>query len=129
MKKNSVSPIDSLSEEPLILRENDTEDKQVNRYLGKMEIDMSKLHVVARINDQEAVKNLVANGMGVSFISEIAARNYIDARRVISFDLQSDEGRMIYLAHKKHAELPAQVKQFIAYTESVTIHSKSHQEE
>lgn len=126
MKNARRTPLDSLADEPLILRESDEADKQSNRFLGRMGILSSQLHAVARINDQEAVKNLVAGGMGISFISEMAAHDYIEEKRVISFELQSDDGRLIYLVHKKSVELPPHIKQFISYVESVCVRKNAY---
>ena len=99
----------------MILREIDTRDKQEHRFLEQIGVVGEQLRVVARVNDQEAVKNLVAGGVGISFISELAARNFIEEKRVLCFHLPHSSGRMLYLAHKKHVELPAHVRAFIEY--------------
>jgi len=115
MQKSSQSPLDDLASEPMILREKDAQDKRDHRFLEEMGIAGDQLRVIARVNDQEAVKNLVAGGVGVSFISELAARNFIEEKRVLCFHLPHSSGRMLYLAHKKRADLPAHVKVFIDY--------------
>ena len=99
----------------MILREKDTRDKQEHRFLEQIGFAGEQLRVVARVNDQEAVKNLVAGGVGISFISELAARNFIEEKRVLCFQLPHSSSRMLYLAHKKHVELPAHVRAFIEY--------------
>ena len=53
----------------------------------KIGIPEDKLHIAARINDQEAIKNLVAGGLGVSIVSEKAVHDYIDAKRLLQFEL------------------------------------------
>ena len=115
MKKGSRSPLDDLAGEPIILREKDAQDKREHRFLEEMGVAGDQLCVVARVNDQEAVKNLVAGGVGISFISELAARNFIEEKRVLCFHLPHSIGRMLYLAYKKHVELPAHVRAFIDY--------------
>ena len=50
-----------------------------------------QLKVTARVNDQESIKNLVAGGLGISIISERAALNFVQEKRVLLFDLP-DQG-------------------------------------
>ena len=121
MKETGRTPMDDLTEEPMILREKNAQDKRVNRFLERMEISSAALSVIARVNDQEAVKNLVAGGVGISFISEIAARNLIEEKRVLCFELQQESERMIYLAHKKGTELSPHIRDFIAYIQKVKL--------
>lgn len=109
------SPMTQLLKEPIILREKGTK-KGVDRFLEKMDIDESSLNVSARLNDQEAVKNMVASGMGISFISETAARNFLKERRLLKFELpQYRNTKNLYLAFRKdHASL-GRIKDFIEF--------------
>lgn len=118
MKEAGRTPMNSIVDEPIILREGDAADKHANRFLMDTGISSAQLRVVARVNDQEAVKNLVAGGMGISLISEIAARNFIEEKRVLSFELPNDEGRMLYLACRKGMEQPSHMTSFIAFVKS-----------
>lgn len=123
-KETSVA---QLFENPIILREKaGTGHKRADRYLQELGYDEQRMNVVARANDQETVKNLVAGGMGVSLISYRAARSFIEEKRVLCFDLPVNSGKTIYLlcrkadrqldyvAHfsdfirKKHADLEAE---------------------
>lgn len=117
MQQRGENPIDTLTDEPLILREKDVQNKRANHFLHEAGLDSTQLNVVARVNDQEAIKNLVAGGLGISFISEIAARNMIEEKRVLCFNLKNDEGRMLYLAHKKSTELPAHIRSFVEFVQ------------
>ena len=66
-----------LLEEPIILREKGSgSQKSADRFLAAIKVNEKDLKVAARINDQEAIKNMVAGGLGVSIISERAARNF-----------------------------------------------------
>lgn len=91
-------PIHQLLDQPIILREH-TEDgqKASDRYLAGMGYDEQKLRVVARANDQETVKSLVAGGMGVSLISQRAATSFIEEKRVLSFELPVQSEKTVYL--------------------------------
>ena len=74
-----------LQEQPVILREQGSgTGKSASAFLEKIGIPEDKLHIAARINDQEAIKNLVAGGLGVSIVSEKAVHDYIDAKSCCS---------------------------------------------
>ena len=52
-----------LLKQPMILREESSGSRRIaDHFLESMGISEEQLHVVARINDQEAIKNLVAGG-------------------------------------------------------------------
>lgn len=85
MQKKGTS-IAELLKEPIILRE-EGQEKTADRVLDKIGIDRDNLTVVARVNDQETVKHMVASGMGISLISEIAAQDFLRSRRLLKFDL------------------------------------------
>ena len=105
-----------LLEQPMILREESSgSQRTADRFLDSMGISEEQLHVVARINDQEAIKNLVAGGLGISLISERAAQNFVEEGRVIRFDLPEHDVRSLYLAHRREYILPAHVKDFLAF--------------
>ena len=70
MKEQKEMPVECLFQEPVILREKGSgSGKSAGRFLEKMGIKEEKLHVAARINDQESIKNLVAGGLGISIVS------------------------------------------------------------
>lgn len=117
MQQSPRTPLDELLKEPVILREKGSK-KGVHRFLEKAGIDEEELNVSARVNDQEAVKNLVASGLGISFISEAAAKNFLKERRLLKFELPEHRNqRSLYLAYRKNRPLTSRVKDFIAFME------------
>ena len=81
-----------------------------------MGIQEDSLDVVARVNDQEAVKNLVAGGMGVSLISEIAARDFVRERRLLKFRLPQEEGsRKLYIVYRNRYTAQPKVQNFLDF--------------
>lgn len=112
------SDVAQLLRGPIILREQEKGGKRADRFLEKMSISADSLHVAARVNDQETVKNLVAGGLGVSLISEIASRNFVKEKRVLSFELPIKSERTIYLAYKKQETLPTHIRAFADFAES-----------
>ena len=80
-----------LLEEPIILREKGSgSQKSADRFLAAIKVNEKDLKFAARINDQEAIKNMVAGGLGVSIISERAARNFRQEKRILVFPLPED---------------------------------------
>lgn len=109
-------PLAQLLAQPIILREKTGGSrKTAERFLDRIGVSEEQLHVVARINDQEAIKNLVAGGLGISLISERAARNFVEEKRVLKFDLPGQSPRSLYLAYRREYILPAHVKEFLSF--------------
>ncbi len=81
-----------------------------------MGLSDNDLNIVARINDQEAIKKLVAGGFGVSIISEMAAKNYLSEKRILSFPLLSDaSSRNLYFIYRRNYILKSHIQKFIRY--------------
>lgn len=111
-KKTSL---EELLKEPIVLREQGSK-KSANRFLDSMGIDEKDLLVVARVNDQEAVKNMVVKGIGISFISEIAARDYLRERRLLKFELPDFQScQNLYLVYRNRFGASSNVKDFINF--------------
>ena len=109
-------PLKELLARPIILRERDSgSQKAADRFLERLGVREENLNVTARVNDQEAIKNLVAGGLGVSLISERAAQNFVDEKRVLKFSLPGDSSRSLYLASRRDYILQPQVKAFFAF--------------
>ena len=103
MKEQKEMPVECLFQEPVILREEGSgSGKSAGRFLEKMGIKEEKLHVAARINDQESIKNLVAGGLGISIVSEKAVKDYVESRRLLQFSLPEEfsEGSFILCTRK-----------------------------
>ena len=110
MAAKAHSPIAQLLQEPLILREK-----------GSGSEKEESLHVVARVNDQEAIKNLVAGGLGVSLISARAAQNFLLEKRILAFDLPEKlAARSMYLIYRKNYLLPSYVQDFLKFIDNKT---------
>jgi DNA-binding transcriptional LysR family regulator len=84
--------------------------KAADQYLAREGILEEDLHVVARINDQEAIKNMVAGGLGISFLSERAARGFVEAKRVLCFELPEGAGLRSFYAVQRKKDLPSALR-------------------
>ena len=115
------TPVDELLRcEPLLLREAGSgSQKCVDAYFEALGLDPSALHVTARLNDQQSVKNLVAGGLGVSVLSGKAVQDDCAAGRLLCFPLAGeDAGRSLYLVWRRGDALRAQTLGFIEFVRS-----------
>ena len=123
-------PIEWLLKQPMILREKaEAGQKLADRCLSALGIDEEKLQIVARANDQETVKNLVAGGMGVSLISGMAARNFIEEKRVLSFDIPVPDEKTIYLICRKPDYQQEHIQRFIRFVQRKYTFEKENAED
>ena len=113
--QQNISPRELLLSEPVVLREKGSQ-KSANRYLMTLNINEDDMNVVARVNDQETVKNMVSTGMGISLISELAARDMIRSRRLLKFELPDSQAQnMVYLYYRNRFGTQPGVQDFIDY--------------
>ncbi len=117
LKENPQITGEFLRSHPLIMRENGSGTlKKADYLLEHMEIQPEELNIVARVNDQESIKNLTASGLGISFISEKAARNFVNEKRLLSFELPDDmTARSFYLVTHKNAIAKPYIEHFVQF--------------
>lgn len=109
MKQTASAP--ELLKEPVILWEKDFDF--ISNQLG---IESENLNIAARVNDYETVKNMVSGGMGISVLPEVAVRDYINAHRLLAFDLhQSGQTESIYLVYPDDCTSKNRIWNFIDY--------------
>lgn len=111
-KETALSDI--LLNEPLLMREDGSgSQKCVDDFLAHSRIDPNTLHITARLNDQESVKNLVAGGLGVAIISKKAIEEETARGKLLIFPINCRSAkRMFYLVQRKGDILSAQAKAF-----------------
>lgn len=116
-KQRKENILQELLCEPLILREKGSGSKKMaDNFLAHSGISEDELQIIARVNDQETIKNLVAGGMGISIISEKAAHNFLQEKRLLAFELpQAFSERSLYLIYRKNYLLPSYVKEFLGF--------------
>ena len=74
--------------EPFILREKGSGTKKaINQYLEQQHIASGAINVVARMNDLEAVKRSIINGLGISILSAKSVQDLNASRQVLIFPL------------------------------------------
>ena len=96
-----------LLREPMLLREPGSGTRQrFEAYLLQMEIDPSSLHIVAQIDQTDALLGAVAAGLGISVCSALAARDRLEQGRLLAFELETGGFcRNLYLAVRKERML------------------------
>lgn len=106
-----------LLQEPVILREPGSGSrKSMDSYLESLHVRETDLNITARINDQEAIKSLVASGLGISMISERAARNFAESNRLLIFDFPENTlTRDLYLVYRREYILSEHTRDFMHF--------------
>ena len=126
--KEQGTPLQQLLQEPIILREQGSGSKKSAEYFFEsMGITEDQLKVTARINDQESIKNLVAGGLGISIISERAALNFVQEKRLLLFDLPDQVSRRyFYFVMKRNSVLSEHIRAFIAHVKTYYALDEEH---
>ena len=72
--------------------------------------DDTKLQVAAASDDPETMKQLVAEGIGISVLSEVAVREMVDRGELLSFPLEGIMPQQLYFVSKKKLLSPVQIE-------------------
>lgn len=117
LKDRKASPVEILRQELVVLREKGSGSrKSVDRFMEERGITEEQLNITARINDPEAIKNLVAGGFGVSIVSKRAAQNFLREKRLLDFELPGNAGvRKLYAVYRNDRAEDNRVKEFVNF--------------
>ncbi|MDO4620330.1 MAG: selenium metabolism-associated LysR family transcriptional regulator [Lachnospiraceae bacterium] len=85
--------------EPTIAREiGSGTDRAAQNYMRSIGFSPRDLHIVARMDEPEAIKHMVANGAGVSILSSLAVAQEVQSGSLLSFEMdRSGLRRAIYM--------------------------------
>ena len=118
MNKDSFSLKDIIFNEPIILREQGSGSKKsIETYFEKMSINEEDLQIIARLNDQESIKKLVASGLGISFISEKAVEDSAKEKLLVFKLPNYSTKRNLYFAYRKDYILQEHIVRFIKFVQ------------
>ncbi|SHH60146.1 DNA-binding transcriptional regulator, LysR family [Sporobacter termitidis DSM 10068] len=112
---------DTLSEriysENFITREEGSATRyHAEEFLMKLGVDPGKLKVVAQLTNMQSVVYAVSKGLGISIVSEIAARDYITSGLVSVVRPKDVElRRSFYFVYRKDAILSPKLNLFVNY--------------
>lgn len=113
----SNGSLQELMQSPIILRENGSGTKKsAQEFLEEKKVDVRKLNVVARMNDQEMIKRSVYQGLGISIISHKAALDYAETGKLLIFEPETDSiVRNLYIVFDKEKKFNRIEKNFIEF--------------
>lgn len=106
-----------LKSENIIMRKSGSATRETsNRILDELGVDEAELNVVAHLDDQESIKNLVERGLGISMMSEHAVQARVSSGWLKTFDVPGvDTTRQFYLLRRKSVALSVQAEDFSKY--------------
>ena len=107
--------VEELLSAPLILREEGSgSGGHLELLLNKLGIPKDHAYVAARVNDHEAIRNLVRCGMGVACISERALEQA--GKELLVFQLPEELAcRSLYLCRRRNSVASPQTEEFADY--------------
>ena len=113
--KRMGGDISWIQEESVIMREEGSGTrKEAEKQLRHLGIRTERLRIIASIANQETIKKSVIQGMGVSILSRLAAKNEVESGRVLEFPIpEADEGRDLNLVYNKNHPLTRSAQRFI----------------
>ena len=118
INKDSFSLKDIIFNEPIILREQGSGSKKsIETYFEKMNINEEDVQIIARLNDQESIKKLVASGLGISFISEKAVEDSAKEKLLVFKLPNYSTKRNLYFAYRKDYILQEHIVRFIKFVQ------------
>ena len=114
---NQDDLISLLKKETIILREQGSgSKKRLESYFEQINLSEKSLNIIARLNDQESIKKLVASGLGISFIS---AKAITDADNLLTIKLPENSlTRSLYFAYHKDYILKEHILFFIKFVQN-----------
>lgn len=114
---NQDDLISLLKKETIILREQGSgSKKRLKSYFEQINLSEKSLNIIARLNDQESIKKLVASGLGISFIS---AKAITDADNLLTIKLpENNLTRSLYFAYHKDYILKEHILSFIKFVQN-----------
>lgn len=112
--KKTNPDISTLLKEPMIVREQGSgTQKAADRFLESLNIRTETLNVVAWNNDLESTKRMIINGLGISILSGLAAKELQQQGQVLTFPLPSRFERKFYITFLKNRTLNIEIQEFI----------------
>ena len=115
-EKEGNFPIEELKEETFIVRESGSGTRfATESFEKKIGIDQNKICVAAEVQTTELLKRTVSEGVGVGFISSLAAKDYLQQEKILAFEFdKNDTKRQLYLIRNKEEGLSAAAKRTVS---------------
>ncbi len=112
---NEPITIDNLIQYPIIMRSSESGTNAIlERFMKKHHITKDKLNIIARTNDSQSLIQFVKEGIGISIISEISAKEYSNNGIIKMFEIAGfTDDRYFYLVFNKNKTQSLISKSFI----------------
>ena len=108
--------LDLLLHEPVLARETDSGTwLETEKWLRGQGIPPESLHILARMENPDAIRQAVARGMGVSVLSSLVVEEDAAAGRLRTFELGRGAWRQLCMVLPKKTQLTATQKAFAEF--------------
>ena len=101
-------PNELFGQEPVITRSSTSALQQEFLRWIKQNAPETKLNIATAIDDTETIKQLVAEGVGISVLSEVAVGEFVREGKLLSFPLEGSMPHHLYFVSKKKYLSPEQ---------------------
>ena len=120
LRERGVYGRELLLEEPFVSREEGSgTDTSLQNYLRTLGLSHDMLHVVARVDDPEAIKQMVSGGVGVAVLSALAVEQEVQNDTLLAFEMdKSALKRTIYLITLKSQQLSRMEQKLVDFLKS-----------
>ena len=110
-------PLPSLTAEPFISRETGSDIRLATEaFLKEMGMDPRELRTAVEVRSTESIKQMVSEGLGISFLPESVCRDYQQFGKLLVFPFDSGTlRRTLYLARHKNSILTPIAQTFFDY--------------
>jgi len=116
LREQGVWGRDLLSEPTIAREEGSGTDRTVQNYMSAIGFPKETLNILARVDDPETIKRMVAHGAGVSVLSALAVSREVQEGSLIAFPLDPDGlHRDIFLLYPRDMSLNRTEQQFLAF--------------
>ena len=115
--ENLEVSFDEIIKHPLIMRHSDSGTQSwLNKLLKKNGISKEQLNIKAYTDSGNSLIQFVKEGIGVSIISELAAKEFVENKSIRMYNIKDfNEERYFYLVYHKNKTLSFAAKLFIDY--------------
>ena len=105
-----------LRDEYFIMRESGSGTRiEYEEYLQIIGIQARDLKICAYFNNTQSIIHAVAGGLGVSIVSELAAKQYVQRNMIIPIHIDAFPPRYFYLVQKKNYPISPTVEAFVDF--------------
>jgi DNA-binding transcriptional LysR family regulator len=109
--------LDELLKEPIILRTGSSgTELETERFLSGLHITLDDLNIVAYLNDANALRECIVQGIGISFVSRRTVERLERQGLLILFPLGKHKFiRNLYIVYMENRYLPKNTSEFIRF--------------